>query len=346
MLKRKLLNFFAIATTAVFPFVDAQELQLDSLQRNIDIFSGVLEDALDFKESRGLFGVSLGGIDSMYLYGQGVVLEVRTPLSSSRNRISLASLNSAMQSLQSRTSLFESTPFSRSPGQVVQESSLSLAATTADSSSFYADMMDKIANIDYSVIMNNAIQQASDSVRALRSIGNVDSSVLEVLSAEISVLREDMRVRIQELREVEDGVRSATSQNAVQANSNAESELRAKLDELMAKIEPLRDQIVTKAEELQQRRELAEQTYASQWEQEVVEFESKLYAAMCDYGSTLRELPDNESVTIILTGLGELTQDQRRTDKLHIFNKSDLLLCQSGEINLTTLQQRSVQYSY
>ena len=50
------------------------------LQRNIDIFGGVLEEALELNQGSGLFGMSLGGIDSTYLFGQGVVFEIRTPL--------------------------------------------------------------------------------------------------------------------------------------------------------------------------------------------------------------------------------------------------------------------------
>ena len=78
----------AVATVSAAS-AHAQDPSLEGLQRNIDIFSGVLEDALDFEESKGLFGLSLGGIESTYLLGQGVVLEVRTPLANSRNRLSL-----------------------------------------------------------------------------------------------------------------------------------------------------------------------------------------------------------------------------------------------------------------
>ncbi len=60
----------------------------------------------------------------------------------------------------------------------------------------------------------------------------------------------------------------------------------------------------------------------------------------------LRELPSQESVAIIFTGLGEDTADGRHTDKVHVFNKTDLLQCQSGELDLAGLRQRSAQYSY
>jgi hypothetical protein len=100
------------------------------------------------------------------------------------------------------------------------------------------------------------------------------------------------------------------------------------------------------AAELRLRSEVAEQDYTQQWQQDVVVFEGKLYKAMCDYGSTLRELPTDERVSIILTGLGQQGEDKRRTDKIHVFNKADLQECQSDDISVATLRERSTYYSY
>tara|TARA_B110000444_G_C18784521_1_gene569188 strand:+ start:609 stop:1028 length:420 start_codon:yes stop_codon:yes gene_type:complete len=139
-----------------------------------------------------------------------------------------------------------------------------------------------------------------------------------------------MGAKMQGLRELETQIRESTT--VAVANSNIEEEMRLKLDTLMLQIEPLREQ--------------AEQAYTRQWQQDVVLFEDRLYRAMCDYGSTLRELPDDERVSIILTGLGAQGEDQRRADKIHVFNKADLQECQSGDISLTALRERSNQYSY
>ncbi len=344
MLKTVRLNLF-IAISAVFTLsASAQEIQLSSLQRNIDIFSGVLEEALDFAEAKGLFGLSLGGIDSTYLVGQGVVLEVRTPLANSRNRMNLASLNTAMQSLQLRGNPFESIALSQSTSAQSSPPRMALNAESVESSSYYSDMMEKIANIDYSLIVNNAIQQASESARSLRSLGSVDDSDYEQLRADIETLRTDMQENMQDLRQVESQLRDSAA--VAVSGTNIEAEINSKLEALMSKIEPLREQAIAKARELKQRSEAAEQAYSQQWQQDVIDFESKLYQAMCDYGSTLRELPVQESVSVILTGLGEQAEDQRRTDKIHVFSKADLLLCQSGDITVAALQQRSSQYSY
>jgi len=339
----------AIAAVSVVS-ATAQVPQLEELQRNIELFSGVLEDALDFEESKGLFGLSLGGIESTYLIGQGVVLEVRTPLANSRNRLSLASLNSAMQTLQVRGNPFETLALSQSLPSSASASSaqaspvMALRSQSADSTSLYTQMMERVANIDYSLAVNNAIQQATESARSLRSLGSVDDGDYEELRADIEGLRAEMGEKMRGLREIESQIRESTA--AAIADSNIDEEMRLKLDTVIAQIEPLREQAVAMAAELRLRSEVAEQAYIQQWQQDVVVFEGKLYKAMCDYGSTLRKLPTDERVSIILTGLGEQGEDQRRTDKIHVFNKADLQECQSDDISVATLRERSTHYSY
>ena len=345
---RKVIRQTLAVAVAVVSVVSAtaQAPQLEDLQRNIDIFSGVLEDALDFEESKGLFGLSLGGIESTYLIGQGVVLELRTPLANSRNRLSLASLNSAMQTLQVRGNPFEALALSQSRAQSLSSSSSSSAPASpvmalrnqsADSTSAYNQMMERVANVDYSLAVNNAIQQATESARSLRSLGSIDEGDYAELRADIEGLRAEMGEKMQDLREIEAQITESTSQAITQ--SNIEEELRLKLNTVMAQIEPLREQAVAKAAQLRRRSEQAEQAYTQQWQQDVVMFEDKLYQAMCDYGSTLRELPRDERVSIILTGLGVQGADQRRTDKIHVFNKADLQACQSDDISVATLRE-------
>ena len=338
----------AIATVSAVS-ATAQGPQLEDLQRNIDIFSGVLEDALDFEESKGLFGLSLGGVESTYLIGQGVVLEVRTPLANSRNRLSLASLNSAMQTLQVRGNPFETLALSQSRAQSLSSSApaspvMAMMNQSADSTSVYTQMMEQIADVDYSLAVNNAIQQAAESARSLRSLGSVDDGDYEELRADIEGLSAEMGKKMQGLRELEAQIRESTVQAI--ADSSIEEEMRLKLDTVIAQIEPLREQAVAKATELRLRSELAEQAYTQRWQQDVVVFEDKLYQAMCDYGSTLRELPSDERVSIILAGLGDQGEDLRRTDKIHVFSKADLQECQSDNISVATLRERSDHYSY
>lgn len=319
----------------------AQDLNFSDLQKNIDIFSGVLAEALELEQATGLFGISLGGIDSTYLYGQGVVLEVRTPLASRRNALSLASLTSTLQNMQSRGNPFAS--LAQSNSQVEASPQTMALAATAEADGYYRSMMEKIANVDYSLRMNTALQQASDYARSLRSLNNLDDSAYQDLRNEIDSLRGEMQMQFARLREIEGAVKQSADATTEAVTT---TDLQDSLDNVLAQLEPLRDRAVAKADELRERSRLAEQQYAASWQQEVSDFETSLVAAMCDYGTTLRELPSDENVSIILTGLGEDAGDNRRTDKVYVFSKSDLELCQSGDIDKQTLQTRAAHYSY
>lgn len=319
----------------------AQEPDIGDLQKNIDIFSGVLAEALELEQATGLFGISLGGIESTYLHGQGVVLEVRTPLSSRRNTLSLVTLTSTLQNMQARSNPFAALARS-TDSAATSPPTLALNATN-EAEDFYRTMMDRISSVDFSLRINSAIQQASDYARSLRSLDNLDEASYEVVRQDLDALREEMQSEFEQLRAIEDELRQASADSA---NSIAEADIKASLDNVLARLEPIRERAIAKAEELRERSQIAEREYAARWQQQVAVFEANLYSAMCDYGSTLHELPGNEHVNVILTGLGADSGESRRTDKVHIFSKADMLLCQNGEIDAQELQERSQQYSY
>ena len=348
MLDRELL-LASLASLLVLSIpLQAQEVELDDLRANINIFSGVLEEALDLNQSSGLFGISLGGVEATYLYGQGVVLEVNSPLASRRNRLSLASLNATMQSLPSRGNPFES--MRRPESALATQPATALASTAQPAESFYQGMMDRIATIDYSLIVNTALQQAADSARALRNFGDLDAPGYDALRTEIDSLRNDMQARLTDLRSLEQRIRAADEpvedSQAERAGGVSSEELRQQLDQLLERIEPLRDQALAKAADLMEQTEAAEQRFAQSWQEDLVQFENKLYVAMCDYGTTLRELPASENISVVLKGLGDETDSSDRADKVHVFSKVDVQQCQNGDIDVATLQQRAVQYSY
>jgi len=331
----------AIGVAAVCTAVTAQQPDISDLQKNIDIFSGVLAEALELEQATGLFGISLGGIDSTYLYGQGVVLEVQTPLASRRNTLGLAALTSTLQNMQARSNPFAA--LARSENATTDAPPTLPLNATNEAGDFYRTMMDRIANVDYSLRFNTAIQQASDYARSLRSLDNLDDAAYEAMRRDLDVMREAMQIEFVRLREIENELRQSAS---LTAERIAQADLQSALDNVLAKLEPLQNQAVAKAEELRERSRVAELEYAARWQQEVAEFELNLYAAMCDYGSTLHELPADEHVSVILAGLGEDAGENHRADKVHVFNKRDLLQCQSGDIDSQTLQQRSAHYSY
>ena len=320
----------------------AQDINLADLQGNIEIFTGVLEDALELNQNSGLFGMSLGGLSATYLYRQGVMIEVRSPLANQRNQLRLASLNSAMQSMQTGTNPFERMVRRASPPLVLPSE-----RTNENADSFYELMMERITKIDYSLAVSNFIQQASDSARSLRALGNIDEPAYEELRAELDIMRERLQENIGQLSQFEEELRRESENLGASESVITESEASLRLDDLVARLEPLREQAMSKAEQLKRQTELAEQRYVERWHEDVSEFEESLYIAMCNYGATLRELPNDESISIILKGLGEDdANSNRRPDQVHVLSKIDVQECQNGVIDVAELRDRSAQYSY
>ena len=257
----------------------SQDVNFSDLQVNIGIFTGVMEDALELDQNTGLFGMRLGGIYATYLAGQGVLFEVRTPLANERNRLSLASLNSAMQPLQPGEN-----PFERVRRQTSPLTSLQQETDSPEAYGLYQNMMERISKVDYSIAVSKAIEQASLSVRSLRTLGSVDDVEYEELQVELEVMRENMQENIDQFGALEQEIRAASA--ALDQAGSDELEVSSRLDHLLGKIEPLRQRAMSRAVELKAETELAEQRYIARWHDEVSEFEQNLYIVMCNYGST------------------------------------------------------------
>jgi len=77
---------YSMSLFVVSSGLHSQEVDLDSLQESISIFSSIVEESLELDQATGIFGNRLGGVDSIYLDGQGAVLEIRTPLANQKNQ--------------------------------------------------------------------------------------------------------------------------------------------------------------------------------------------------------------------------------------------------------------------
>ena len=342
----------------------AQEIDITDVQRDLSIFAGILEESLRLNESTGLFGMSLGGVETTYLHGQGAVFEVRSPLANRRNRMGLASLSSAMQALQLRRNPFEAARLSASP---VSTQATAVAELSSSDEGLYSQLLDRVSEIDFSLVAQSSIQQASQSARALRALGDVDDVAFAELEAELESLRASINENTSSLRELEQDIRTARlaegstisaanteiasqSINATDSVSGdsalSTSTLSMRLDSLVAATEPLKQRALEKAEELRERSEMAEREYAEAWQRDLQLFRDQLYLALCEYGNSLRTLPDDEYVSVVLKGLGEDQPENRRADEVHVVSHEQIRLCADGNSDVSVLRQSATVYTY
>ena len=334
---------FSMSLLAASAEIHSQEMNLDSLQESISIFSSIVEESLELDQATGIFGNRLGGVDSIYLFGQGAVLEIRTPLANQINQMSFSSLGRAMRSIN------RANPFAA----ISAQSTNTGLTAPADGSAMQEGLMEKMASVDFSLVVNSAIQQAAAAARSLRNTGSVDDAGYAQLQQELDSLRAQTSEKMTEMRallassaeQAASAEQDSTNERSVAASVSS-FDFKAEYDAFMVRVEPLKERALEKAADLQARSEQAQKEYALRLEQEIEAFEVKLFATLCTYGATLRELPNTESVSVILEVLGEETERSKQSDKVHVVTKENLLKCQSGEMDAVSLLAESTTYSY
>ena len=106
--------------------------------------------------------------------------------------------------------------------------------------------------------------------------------------------------------------------------------------------ERLNSQVSTLREQQQRARELQQ----VQREQDLAHFESQMFATVCDYAAGLRALPEDEHLTLVMVGVGELTENGNRQDRIHVIPQQSVAQCLRGEISGVSLAESVVTYSY
>lgn len=303
---------------------------IEELQKSVSILSGIIEQSLEIEKPAGLFAMSMGTVDSKYLMDQGVVLEVRTPLSSQRNRLTLSDLGDSMRELSNR-------PFTAiQPPQVPAPPTLPLAVEDGGGTSIYEDFAQRWAEIDMSATVADAASKAAEAARSLRTLGELDQQSYDSLRDDINGIREQMREQLAQFYSLESQIDQAAADDA----------MAEKLEQLMAAVEPLKQRAQLTANQLSARYEEAKRERDAQWDEDVAAFENDLYSVLCEFGASLKALPEDERVSIVLLGLGDDIASNESSDKVHVMLKSDLTACQAGRIDAIELASRSINYSY
>lgn len=324
----------------------AQEVALDEMQRNIEIFSGVLREGLGLNSRAGIFSPLNGSVSGTYFMGQGIVLEIVSPLASSRSSFNWQTLEGSLQQLSGQISSFVNAQAVRvSPPdlEAMRESmALSLRAETARSA--YAQVLDGLRNVDISTEIENALASVSESARSLHQMGQIDDARLNALMTEVSELRGRVNERIAALQTLRADVNAAASNDAMDKDSTAE-QFQAALDQIVAAVAPVREAAASRALELQAMAEQAKREREVQWQRELIAFEENLFGLVCNYSAGLRILPEGEHLTLVLKGLGD-ESESRREDRIHVLSKTDMRSCLQGDQAQQQLRGSARTYSF
>lgn len=302
------------------------------LSRNADDFAGRLAEALGLETAADPFNLTAERIHSSYLAGRGLVLEVRSNLATA-NRF-----NPAIPDSPGAASLQDGNPSAMLAPTNLQQTAAEPDRTAFDARRPHRDLLLRASEINTAELVNSAIIEAGEYARILRDADGVGRENFEQLREEIETLRRQNLAVSDRLRDLTEELRRSTTTTENESFQTA-------LDTITEEMNRLRSQAQDLAADLRRRSESAQASRAERWRNEVAALEQRLASALCDQGARLRQLPERENITIVLTGLGEPTPARPATDLIHTYARSDLLQCANGAIDPATLEERSNPYS-
>ena len=302
------------------------------LSRNAEDFTDRLSRALGLETATDPFDLTAERIRGGYLEGRGLVLEVRSNLAAA------SQIQPAISESPDDASLQDGNPSAMLAPTTLQQPAAGPALTDIDPRHPNRDLLLRASEIDAAEFVNSAVIQAGEYARILRDADGIDPENFEQLREQIESLRQRNLAVSDRLRDLTEDLRR---------NTTAGSEIfAASLGELAGEMNQLRSQAQNLAAALRQRSENAQANRMERWRNEVAALEQRLASALCSQGASLGQLPERETITIVLTGLGEPTLARPATDLIHTYAQSDLLRCANGAIDPATLIERSKPYSY
>lgn len=341
----------ALATVLSLPALSAtgQNLsaeQLDEMRRSIDVFSGVMRESLGFNERRGVFSPRAGDVQGHYLAGQGIVLELIAPLQGFRSTANMQSLNSALEELSSQLGSLMSSGVVSRPDFEAMRDNMAMSLRSDEIAAFYREQMQQLSALFDMPAIEQALASAAASAHNLRNLGEMDTASMEQMNQQLQDLRAQLAQRLGEIEALRQEIRDRAMQTDALPSAEIQASWQQAREQLEVQVAALREQVADQAQVLRQRNEDLEAERLAQWQQEVAGLEGRVFVVLCDYASGLRALPDDEHLTLMMTGLGSQAGEDRRPDRVHVFDKSDLLACQRGELDPEDLRSRAVSYDF
>lgn len=154
---------------------------------------------------------------------------------------------------------------------------------------------------------------------------------------EMREVRKKYTEQTRELRERTRTLRRELRNGKGEISKEEQERLRKEIDALRAQVEQQTKEMTSRMEALR-KEQLAEHG------KRLNDFEGRLIDTLCEFGGSLRTLPDNEHLTIILRNADRT--GERTRDRIYVFRKSDLIACRNGSITKDQLMKKGNIYAF
>lgn len=200
--------------------------------------------------------------------------------------------------------------------------------------------MPEVAGIDVQAAAEEGMRAAHEVIMNLqksgmfmdRHDGGYANEEFRAQAEELRDLTRELRDVSWELRELDRDIRDMNFELR-----NAPADEQDELQQELAALENNRQSLQQQQESIQSQvdsisAERAEQVAkqqqerAQQQQQLLTSFETTLANVLCNYGNTLRSLPSDEHITVVLEGIGEPNQRNQK-DRIYVFEKKAVTAC-------------------
>lgn len=282
----------ALATSCV---AHADQTQRSELRKQLEIMNSIFSTALEQEtKSDRRHVISRDRLSYNYLAGQGVVYRTRI----GGNRIMFFGSD---------------VPLPPMPPEVV-----TLAG---------------VDSIEIEMAVAEGLAAAEEALEGLEIVtedvetdGEGNIRVIRRVTDEVRENAEEMRELRRRVRDLELAQRSAEGADGEAITKELE-QARQELKETEQALETARAEIAEARQEVRKKVEVRKAERAEMLQARLASFEQTMASTLCDYGRTLRALPESEHVTFVLEGAGQ--EDKGGKDKIYIFSKRQLEQCES-----------------
>jgi len=194
---------------------------------------------------------------------------------------------------------------------------------------------------DLGQIVDDAMDVASESWEiAVESMSDQRDAYRE--------LRNQQRELSSQNRNIEREIRDLEYQNrhADKETKQALAKQKKPLLEKKAQLEKSRQQLEKKTTELKAQQKMVKEKQSKAQQQYYQSLSQLIGETFCSYGNTLKALPNNEKISVILKGAAQSKQPNLVNDKIYVFNKQDVVNCAIDKITADKLMANSEQYEF
>ena len=325
---RKLLIFLMIALFSYSVSADPQrsDVDLDKVKKEVKILTRIIKTALIEDEEDGSRERSQKlmprRIESLYLDGQGIVLQIELGYGGRGDFLAFGDFDLELVEPLVAVAPLPPLEFS-SRGTIAVNSPDSEDIVTAADMEVLEEVREAMEGL--AMEAEGIMQETEFAIRA-------DRLYSREFNERVRALQKERRKALRELREKE--------REALHLTARGKSLSEEQKAKILAEVKAYKQNLA----DYKQKAQAVKEEQKKVWLEEIVNFEDRLLNALCEYGSSLRSLPSNESLSLVLKKAER--HGKRQLDKVFVLKKSDLIACQDGDISMNDLKKRSSSYSF